>query len=222
MSNFARKGNVRKRRGRVGQGLSRKQRIAVRQIITKEMEEEVEKKCYDTAWNGQPASLTPYLNDISDMGQGTGYDNRIGNTITVQSIQYRFVATIGDATNFMRLVLFQWKSDAQIAPTWDAIMQFQTAGVPIGIKDCLSPYLVSNGVSTEFKIIKDIRFLLDTDNPQQIIEGYIDKNFIKNVHYSDSSSFFGTNHLFMMLVSDSGAVSHPTLDGFIRLRYTDA
>lgn len=221
MSNFAKKSNTKKKKSKANKVLTPRQANAVKRIVDSKLEAEVEKKYRDYTLDAVAISSTPVVSDISVMALGTSAQQRIGDVVELKSIQFRFQCTLADTTNYIRLILFQWKQDAQTAPTWADIMEFESGGVPIAQYERMSPYSLYTSIEGSFRVIKDIRFILDTDNPVQLIEGFINKGFTKNIHYSQAASTYGVNHLYMMMLSDSGAVSHPSIDGFIRLRYTD-
>lgn len=65
-------------------------------------------------------------------------------------------------------------------------------------------------------------FNLDTDNPQQLISGYLTKGFKKEIWLDESTPTVKKNDIFFLFVSDSGAVTHPSISGHIRIKYTDA
>lgn len=223
MSQFARQANRRKRyRKGKGPKLSGRQKQEIQKMIS----EPVEKKYFDTAYPPAAVSASPTFYDITDMAQGVDSNEMIGTSINLLSIQYRFVFSLADTTNYIRFIIFQWYGDMSVdVPSWSKIFQYHVAGVPVSLYDYMSPYILSDGNKNRmFKILMDQRFYLDSDNPIQLFDGFINKGFRKNVGNVDlgGGSFGGVNKIYLMTVSDSGTVSHPALDGFTRIRFTDS
>ena len=144
----------------------------------------------------------------------------LGGSINLQSIQYRIKFTIGDTVNFLRFVIFQWYPDNTAdAPSWEKIFQYHTLTLPFNMKDYLSPYVLDRGSTQTFKVLHDEMCTFDTDDPTQIFKGFINKGFKKKL---EEDATYGTNHIYMMFLSDSNISAHVTFDGFTRIRFTDA
>lgn len=220
---FAKKANRKKRYRKLkGKGLNPKQKEEVQKLITTP----VEKKYYDYALDGESIQLTPSFYDISDPAEGTASNEMIGDSMNFINLSYKFHFRVADTTNFIRFVIFQWYADnATDTPQWNQIFQFHTAGNPTDQYELMSPYVIGSGNKAAlFKILIDEQFYLDADNSVQMIEGFINKGVRKRIGNLavPASPSTGTNKIYLMLVSDSGAVSHPVLHGWSRLRFTDS
>lgn len=201
-----------------GRGLNNKQKAQVNKMISAP----AEKKYYDTTFDTYLISLTPTFTDISAPAQGTAGDELIGSSINLESIQYRYVFNLGDDTNYIRFMIFQWFPDSENdLPSWIQMFQFYTGSAPVNLADLISPYQLAQGGTANFKVLLDEQFYLDTDNPIQIFKGFINKGFRKHLEVNGSSQQ-GTGHIFAMFVSDSGVVTHPHVDGYTRIRFTDS
>lgn len=219
MSNLSKKANRKKRYYRAkGRGLSKKQKLQIQKMIT----EPQEKKFYDVTFDAQNVSLTPTIIDLTAPANGTGSDQIIGSSFNLISLQFRLIFTKSDTTNYIRFVIFQWHPDgATDPPSWNQIFQYETAGVPVSLQQVVSPYVLGEGGTSVFKVLIDEQFYLDSDNPIQIFNGFINKGFRKTLEANDSAQQ-GTEHIYIMYVSDSGAIGHPVMTGYTRARFTDA
>ena len=219
MSQFAKTVSRRKRGRKLkGKGLTRKQKAQVSSMV----KAPIEKKFYDTAYVASAVSLTPAFTDITSPAEGTGMDQYTGGRIDIQSLQYRFVFTKSDTTNYIRYVIFQWFSDTTSdAPSWEKIMQNQTLGVPTTLYDITSPYVLDRGSTSSFKILVDEQFYMDAENSIQLVKGFINKGFKKTAEVYAPNSY-GSNHIYLMYVSDSGVSTHPSISGFTRCRFLDS
>lgn len=219
MSQFAKTNNRKKRRvRRKGKGLNNKQKAQVVALI----EQPAEKKFYDTSFDAESILLTPSFYDLTAPAEGTGSDQLVGSTIDLKSLQYRFTFVRGDDTNYVRYMIFQWRPDSQNDfPSWAQMMQFQVSGFPLGLTEIMSPYILGDGGTNNFKVLVDDQFYIDADNPIQIIKGFINKGYNKKLEVNGPVQQ-GTNHLFLMFVSDSTMISHPLVYGYTRARYYDS
>lgn len=208
-----------KRRQRVGgKGLTKKQKLQIEKMIV----DPQEKKYYDTPFDAITISLVPAWYDISAMAQGGLSTERDGAEITLQNISYRMTFTLGDSTNWIRYLIIQWYPDnASDAPNWNQVMQFHTASLPTGLADAMGPYQLGEGTSTLFKVLVDEQMFLYSSAPRAMIKGFINKGFRKTITYKDADTT-GANHIYLMLVSDSGSFPSPALYGYTRLRFTDS
>lgn len=222
MSNIAstkrRKG--RRRNRQKGKGLTKKQKAQVENMV----KQPSEKKFADYEFSLAGITSLQAIADITQVDQGTDGDQNIGTQIELESVQYNLLFTKADTTNWIRFVLFQWIPDsANDVPAWGQVMHFPTAGGnPISQMDRMSPYLLGKGNSSIFKILEDHQFTLDDNNPTHQIKGFINKGFRKNLGMRDSIPSQGENHIFYILISDSGAINHPTVDGYFRIRFYDS
>lgn len=219
MSQFAKKVNNKKKyKKKTGQGLTKRQKQQVEQLIS----DPVEKKYYDTTYDANNVPLTPQWTDLTAPAPGTGMDQIIGTTMNLVSLQYRFTFVKADDTNYVRYLILQWFPDnGHDAPAWNQVFQYHTASLPVGLSDIMSPYQLGEGGTNNFKVLVDEQFYLDSDNPIQMVKGFINKGFRKELECSGASNN-GTSHLFLMYVSDSSLSTHPLIYGHTRARFTDS
>lgn len=220
MSNHTWSRNRKKKFKKVpGKGLSKKQKLQVSSM----MQAPKELKFYDTAYDSTSVSITPVFYDLTGPAEGTGSDQRIGTEIELKSLQYRFSFVRGDDTNYLRYIIFQWYGDtAHDSPQWNQMFQYFTGILPGSLYDLQSPYQLGNGGTKLWRALVDEQFYLDSDNPIQMVKGFINKGFRKSIEYDEQTPPRGTGHVYMMLVSDSNVSAHPLVSGYTRARYYDS
>lgn len=197
---------------------------AVSNMIDRRLQQLPEKKFFDTTINGIAVSSTASLYHLSPIPTGNFINQKIGLEVDVQSIFYRLQFRVGDEYNVLRFVIFQCLDEIGGDPVYSEIFQYPT-GITnlVATESALySPLNLSTTGTRNFKIILDkhIRVVAGQNNVE-ILEGYINKGYNKRVSFVDTT-LFGINHLYMLVVSDSGSISHPSIGGVLRLRYTDA
>lgn len=218
---YSRKRRRNRRRGRGKKmPLTKAQTRAVRAVAKKTVNSAIELKTLDYEYALSVAS-TPVFTDLTQIGQGTSDSTRIGIDIDVSSIYYNLKFILGDTTNFLRVVFFQWHDDRAAAPTYNDIFDYTLSMVP-AYSELASPYAVRGGSTKSFTIIKDLQINVDAGNPSVVLRGFLTKKFTKKVQYGSASSLQGNNHIYMMYVSDSSAGPNPSMEGWIRLRFRDA
>lgn len=123
--------------------------------------------------------------------------------------------THADATNVIRVIIFQYLEKA--FPTLADILQLGTGATA----NYLSPYNFDN--SKAYRILYDSTKLVNSvSKPQAHINKYIKLSKArKDVEYEGSTTV-GINRLYMLTMSDSTAVSHPSYMGHVTVKYTDS
>lgn len=151
---------------------------------------------------------------LCDISLGTADGQRIGHQITLKSLHINVLATHADPTQVMRVLVFQHFPEAYPLAT-DIFQDTSTAYM------YMSPYNFDN--SKSFRILYDSTKLLDNvAKPQAQWNKYINLTKArKNVEYQGSTTD-GLNRLYMLVISDSTAISHPAYKAFATLTYTDA
>lgn len=151
--------------------------------------------------------LVPYTYAFNDISQGVGQQQRIGNLVRCTSMKYNLFITGADSTNSVRIIFYIPRD-----PTT----------VMAGLAFNQAPDI------DQFTVLKDM-FITTSNTGNNCIRKVGWLNFKRGkstgmpVFYSSSTPASVTkNRILMYCVSDSGAPSHPTLNGYTRLFYKDA
>lgn len=161
------------------------------------------------------ASNAGAMNALLDITQGTGDGQRLKHQITLKSVHLNMLYTHADPTNVIRVIVFQYFDRA--FPTLADILQLGTGATA----NYLSPFNFDN--SKAFRVLYDSTKLMnDVDRRQVHINKYIKLSKARKDVEFDGSTSAGTNRLYMLTMSDSTAISHPTYIGHVVVKYTDS
>jgi hypothetical protein len=149
---------------------------------------------------------------MSAISAGTSVNGRIGELVLNEKLEYRLSFTVGDATNIFRFMVL---IDDQ--PNGAAFVQtdlFENAADPT------SP--LNWQYAKRFRVLKDRVFTLDTYNPTLTMNETIMINALcKYNGTSNAIANIATGPVYVVMLSDSGAVPQPTVSGNIRLWFRD-
>jgi len=168
-------------------------------------------------------SGTSTLINLTEIANGTGNQQRIGDSVNVRSL---FVKMLFDhngagsvAPQVLRMLLFKGKRPDQTAPQLGDIVQNSAAGSSI-----YSPY--DKAQIGGFKILKDEMFTLINADSMEVrsFEYYWQNPRLEETTFTGPDGTVGQrilNHYYMILISDQVS-NGPSASGWIRLNYTDA
>lgn len=151
-------------------------------------------------------STTASFVHLSNISAGDSSAHREGNKCLATSIDLRYKITIADTTNTVRLIVFSFTGGD--TPTVDNVLD--NAGT------FFTEAALQGEPDVKFKIYYDKVFnMRSVYNP--IVTGRIRKRLNGNkglvLRYVDTTgSNLGAQQLWMLLISDSGAVTHPGVD----------
>ncbi len=149
------------------------------------------------------ASTTIAFSSQTNISQGTADTSRDGDEIIVKNMRYRFTIAAADTTNVVRLILFWW--DQATTPVLADLFS-DAAGDVNSVLD--NP----NGNA---RVIMDKTVALSTTGSNNVVFHRFDKFYkrgIKVEYGSSTATDLRRNELVLAYVSDSGAVTHPTVD----------
>lgn len=158
--------------------------------------------------------------DLSLITQGDSDLQREGDRVRITSIQWRGQAFNADTSNVMRFIFFQWLVDDTIdAPTPLKVLQSAYLGNPYAV---YAPY-AKDYAGYKFVIIQDTTLCTSVNGDANNIFMFNvpfkkNKKLTPNIQYQGGTTT-GTNKLYLCVVSDSGAISHPSAIGIFRIRF---
>lgn len=185
----------------------------VNRAITKALNSNIEKKYHDL-WNVGGVSSTTALNKLTAIPQGTTDFNRIGDQCKLKNIQMRFQLACADTIQTYRLTVFRWNRDDAVSTPTAAIL-YQTIGSSISsnpnwdnirkgdftlLYDKVITQTLANNANTFIKVFRKINSRIDFNG----------------------SGNTGKGHIYIAMTSDSGVASHPVIDQYSRVVFTDA
>lgn len=175
------------------------------------------------------ASTTWSFFRLTDVPQSSTVDQsdstRIGDRIRVSSLYVNYGLTCADAHNKVRIIIFQYKEQDDGATTLpNATILLQSPST----YPFLSTFNHDHKMSGDFTVLYD-RFHLLSNTAEEQSRVYVQKRSIKiskkylarNIQFV-GGGVNGKNHVYMAFISDSSAISHPSVAVYSKLLYTDA
>lgn len=171
-------------------------------------------KVTDTLVNGQGVTTGGYIISLlTNLTPGSGYNNNfLGQKINPVGIKINWEVVCGDATNLMRIILFQWfDSTPPLAAT---VLQ----------NNCLSPVLIDNRENT--KVLRDelVSLALPSNTGNAIASGswYVKSKRIQQAYYNANANIWQKGNLYLLFISDSIIAPSPTISYYSRVTFLDA
>lgn len=175
--------------------------------------EEMKYAIIDASYN---ATTTPGLYCLTNTSQGDSGGTHIGDESVMKNLELRFIASVADATNSVRVILFRWKPN----------IGYVVPGAGSILKDANSPSnltsLYQEDGEDQYQIMYDELFLLAAagGNPEQISRR-IRRNFNIRCDFLTSTSN-SSNMIYLMLISDSSTTTHPSVQFMSKIGFIDA
>jgi len=181
--------------------------------VLKSLRKQSEPNSFDTILAATSVDYSGLIYSLSDVTQGDGDSNRTGDQITNTSLELRLQVVTGDTSNLLRIIVFRWLPSDSTAPVVTSILQ--------GVSSTNAPLSALNRDNYRgrlFDVLMDKLFSLDTYNPTALISEKIRLNAQAKIAYTAAGTT-GMGKLYILLVSDSAAAAHPTVQYDSRLNY---
>lgn len=192
--------------------LNKRQMSQVKRMISLRQETKV----FPIYFNATNVPTTPAIVHLTSISQGVGAQSRIGQEIRLVAMKARYEWRVADSTNTIRMIVFQWHGDSTDTPTSADILEDDTGGTG---QPWLSP---TKFFARNFTVLRDK--LADIEvAANEVITGTWTiplKKIRKRVTFGASNAS-GTNHIYILFLSDSTATTHPTLSVFGKLMFKD-
>lgn len=196
-------------------------RSDVTHIVKRVTSKEAEKKYHEVEVYDGGVSSGATISDLSAIVRGTGFNQRTGIRATPTFLVFKYQVTISDVTNRIRVILFQWKPTSD--PAVGQILKTPDQGIGLyGGLEMYDTFQRENRV-----ILYDQSHLLDSSTPTEMVSVSLNLKKMKRRQQRDIIWGEGdatTTHsggIYLYVVSDSGAVAHPTISYVSRLYYID-
>lgn len=164
-------------------------------------------------------STTPSpISILGGLVQGiTDLGSRVGDEISITKFALHYSSMLADPSNVVRIIIFVWCDFNSVAPVASDILDDSTNS----ITQLYGPLNEDNLKARRFRILYDKRLLLSST--RNYIGGSVIRTFKKplSIVFSGGSSSVARNMPYLMVFSDSAAVTHPTFDCYHVSHYTD-
>jgi len=151
---------------------------------------------------------------LSNTSQGSSGGTHIGDECRLKSLWFRYNVTVADASNQVRVILFIWKPNLSYASP-AALNILKTVTTPNQMTTCYN----EDGEDM-YRILYDKVHFLSAVGPVQAGALVTRKLNLKMDFATGLSN--GSNNVYALLVSDSGAASDPTVNFTSRIAFTDS
>lgn len=192
--------------------------VASKRYVRTQLAKENEMKYFDTN-DAFAVSDVSTIRQLSNIAQGTTDTSRVGDEVAMKFLRFKYtVKTEGDRYNLLRVIVFQWYTHSTYrVPTIAEILQSTANSYAIH-----SPYIHDYRHSFGVLYDKVHRMVYDADNEAMIVNKKVPLKYAKkNIHF-EAGTTDGANKLYLLVVSDSAAVNHPSILYYTRLWYTDS
>lgn len=190
--------------------------LATKKYVKKQISKDIETKYFDIQRPSDDIDYSGRIDRLTGVSQGTTDSTRIGDKLTMRSLRISYEATVADSTNMVRFIIVQWfPNSTLLAPTSSYVLS--TIGSALAPQ---SPYI--HDYKNQFNVLYDKVHILSTDYPRIVRKFWLKMKWAKKVINFSAGTSEGSNHLYMIRISDSSAVTHPTSNILTRLNYDDA
>lgn len=154
---------------------------------------------------------------LSDLSVSTGSQGRVGNDVRPVSLEVQGGMEIADTINSVRLLVYRWKPDNTVdTPSIIDLLNLTP------LSATLSPYAAYDQTLTPKWIPLIDEIFAGTAADAGILVFRKKIQLPPSVMHFIGSATTGTDQLYMSLVSDSAASSHPVWRYSVTFHYTDA
>ena len=202
--------------GRIG---TRRPQVAtvpqVRRIVKRALHKDEEEK-YAIVQASYTVSITPGIYTIANTSQGSSGGTHVGDECRLRSIWFRWAMGVADVTNVMRVIIF----------VWHPLMSFAAPAATNILKTVTPPNQITSCYQEDgedqYTILYDHVQALGTvaGTPSNPVGLFRRKLNLKQDYATGSSNC--SNNLYVLLVSDSGAVTDPYIYWTSRVAFTDS
>lgn len=193
--------------------------------VNKKMLQAVMKKGMETKYLDTAVGVTDPTNagdvfTLSNVGEGTDFNTRIGRKIAPKYLQYRLQFQTGAGSAALPV---QWcahfvldRQPNNATPTYATVFDTSVSAATYAMKN------VAN-YQERFKILKDHRGYVSTSISSEtcFVEGYIDLSREENVMYLSSAAAVPSVNCYNVYFSQGGVANAVNVVGTVRFAYTD-
>lgn len=170
-----------------------------------------EKKYFAVSSGGpQTVDDSGVITSISNIQQGDTDVSRDGDQAYIRSLEVHWEANAADVFNVLRFMVVQWYPAT--TPTVSDIL------LTTGTDGFMSPY--NHDQRFQFRVLYDKRVTVDTDRPSIAFRTRLRRFGRRRIQYLGGTTD-GQNKLYVLKISDSSAASHPLIQNFTKLNFSD-
>lgn len=196
-------------------------RKIARQEAKKVVNRTIESKIYDGViaatgidYTGQTFPMTANNQGVSAIAQGSGDANYIGSKITPTHLTIRGNWVCVDVQNMVRCIVVQVIGGG--IPTTSTVLASVT-----NVRAPLSP--LERDYDKTFRVLADRTWQLSTtDRIATAFKIKIGMKHLRPIWFNDAAGSVERGGLYLLVISDSAAASHPVIQVYHRMFFKDA
>lgn len=206
-------------RRRGGAELSARQKKIVRKIVQSQKERNI--MVNEFGWGQDMTTASDYIFQLTNIAQGDGEGERLGDVIRPSSLQMNFATMTGASATqgqryTMRVTILRWHPDTAIeTPTNAKVFENTSALQPFGC------FITSDSARKKFDVLYDKKVVLHADRNGangSLVRCDFSKKLSGLVRYNEAATT-GSGNLYL-IVSASGASANVTeIGGYINVNY---
>lgn len=177
---------------------------------------QLERKYAEAVIGQTSQSSTVTVTKITMPSQGDAFNNREGDEITFSSIKGRWQTIGADSTQVCRYIVLKWlPDDAVEAPIAATVLQS-----PVSVP-WISQFVGNKSARAKFRVLYDSIANLSLNGDNQVIRNInIGGKKLGKVKFNAAATT-GKGCIYVVTVSDSSAITHPTIGYEFLYRWTD-
>lgn len=195
-------------------------------IARQEARKVVNRNVESKMWDGSTARAVDYTGSVfrvfenpagaTAIAQSTTDNGYIGSKVKVMYLTGHFQVVVGDTTNVITLVVFQDRGSFAPADMTNVFQQVGTSVAPLSMPN--------RAFNERFRILYRKTVALNSvGTSNRILTVKLKPNkFRYPVCFSNTTGTAESGDIYFGTISDSAAVTHPSLDGAWRVYYKDA
>lgn len=187
----------------------------VNKLVNAKLNKNIEKKFMDVTFNNSVSTGGTFVLLTSTSLGTTDSSMRVGDQIKLHSLQIRGQLQNADNWNYARIIVFRWNVN-NVFRVPQMLDILQDLSYP-----WLSPYRFDAQRQGLFTIFKDKVIQTDNDDPTAKFKFNLLKKLNSRIDY-DGGTGDGKGHIYVLMVTDSAAVTHPAVVFLARTVFTDA
>lgn len=210
---------------RRGRGSKSMYKVAAR-VTKKILNNRLETHYFDYTDNNS-VSANGTIHDLSDITVGDQDTNRTGDKVFIKSLQVRgTMAAVSDQYNKIRIIIFQYMGPDNVLPTNIDVLQSTGVGTLYAPSTPYAKDTVGYKILPLWDHTYTVAYGATGGAGPQAKQFYIQlttRNFKRKAKPTIQYEAGGTDgygKLYMLTISDSTAISHPSLLMYSRLRFT--
>lgn len=146
--------------------------------------------------------------------QGSALNQYVGSRIKPTWLKIKWATDYADTTNLMSIVVLQskglWVNGGTMANIYEST---GTTTAPLSAVDTT--------YNDRFRILFRREVSMDSDDPTRYGKIKIGPKMLRSIFFNDASGSVEAGHIMIGFISDSNAITHPTIRCYWRLYYKD-